>query len=138
MARNAEAFIVHLGEGPTADAISIVGKRGAGMAALPRHHVFPKEMRGLFEKLGFTGAKDIDNFTVALEEAHHQAIHGGGNWKLGRDWAGEWNNQVRIRLDDLIEEHGGEVSEEAVLDMIIKMMKEYDIPLDFLHYGAPR
>jgi len=27
---------------------------------------------------------DIDNFCVRLEQAQHEAIHGGGNWRLGR------------------------------------------------------
>jgi hypothetical protein len=37
---------------------------GAGMNEPPRHHVLPKEFREWFEKRGFTGELDIDQFCV--------------------------------------------------------------------------
>jgi hypothetical protein len=73
-----------LGEGPTTDAMKVTNTTGAGAARAPRHHVLPKEHREFFEDRGFKGDLDIDNFTVELETAHHQAQHGGGNWKLAR------------------------------------------------------
>ncbi|WP_245814183.1 hypothetical protein [Cystobacter ferrugineus] len=73
-----------LGDSPEVRGMRVTGKTGAGMAEPPRHHVLPKEFREWFEKRGFTGEMDIDQFCVKLEQAHHEAIHGGGNWKLGR------------------------------------------------------
>ncbi|MCY1073788.1 DUF2380 domain-containing protein [Archangium lansingense] len=69
-----------LGDGPEVRAMRVTGKAGAGMAEPPRHHVLPKEFREWFEKRGFTGEMDIDEFCVRLEQAHHEAIHGGGSW----------------------------------------------------------
>ena len=49
----------------------------------------------MFEKHGI----DIDEFAVDLEQATHEAIHGGGDWRLGRAaWEGEWNQQILLRL----------------------------------------
>ena len=74
---------------------------GAGVARAPRHHVLPQEHRKFFEERGFKGDLDIDHFTVELETAHHQAQHGGGNWKLAKQkWDGEWNKFVMKRLED--------------------------------------
>jgi len=44
----------------------------------------PDEHRAWFEERGFKGDMNIDKFCVRLERAHHEAIHGGGNRKLGR------------------------------------------------------
>ncbi len=71
-----------LGEGPTTDAMKVTNATGAGTARAPRHHVLPQEDREYFEQRGFTGDLDINHFTVELETADHQALHGGGNWKL--------------------------------------------------------
>ncbi|PTL74887.1 DUF2380 domain-containing protein, partial [Vitiosangium sp. GDMCC 1.1324] len=51
-----------LGDGPEVGAMHETGKAGAGMAEPPRHHVMPKEFREWFEKRGFTGEMDIDEF----------------------------------------------------------------------------
>jgi RHS repeat-associated protein len=75
-----------------------VGYRGAGMNASPRHHIFPQQYRTFFEARGFVGPRSIDQYTVMLEEAYHQAIHGGGNWRLGLDWEGSWNHEVMTRI----------------------------------------
>jgi hypothetical protein len=83
-----------LGDGPEVRAMHETGKAGAGMTEPPKHHVMPKEHREWFEKRGFTGEMSIDRFCVELELAHHQAIHGGGNWRLGRTWPGEWNQFI--------------------------------------------
>jgi len=65
--------------------------------------------RAWFEQRGFKGDMDIDKFCVRLERAHHEAIHGGGNWRIGRTWPKEWNRMTM----------------EALLD------KDYDIPMNF-------
>ena len=76
----------------------MINTTGAGVARPPRHHVLPQEHRAFFEERGFTGDLDIDNFTVELETAHHQAQHGGGNWQMGREWPGAWNQLVMDKL----------------------------------------
>ncbi|SEU29810.1 DUF2380 domain-containing protein [Stigmatella erecta] len=83
-----------LGDGPEVRAMRETSRSGAGMADSPQHHVLPKEHREWFEKRGFTGDMNIDHFCVEMEMAHHQAIHGGGNWRLGRQWPSEWNQVV--------------------------------------------
>ena len=73
-----------LGDGPEVRGMHETGRAGAGMSEPPKHHVLPQEHREWFEQRGFTGDMDIDQFCVRLEQAHHEAIHGGGNWRLGR------------------------------------------------------
>src|SRR6185503_17661211 len=89
-----------LGDGPEVGAMHETGKAGAGMAEPPRHHVLPDEFREFFAKRGFTGAMDIDQFCIKLELAEHQALHGGGNWRLGRTWPNEWNQMIMRTLRD--------------------------------------
>ena len=55
-----------LGDSPEVRAMHETGRAGAGMAEPPRHHVMPKEFREWFEKRGFTGEMDIDQFCVGL------------------------------------------------------------------------
>ncbi len=76
-----------LGDAPEVRAMRVTGKTGAGMAERPRHHVMPKEFREWFEKRGFTGKMSIDWFCVTLQQAHHQAIHGGGRLEAGTHMA---------------------------------------------------
>ena len=90
-----------LGEGPTTDAMKVTNATGAGVARPPRHHVLPQEERAFFEARGFKGDLDIDNFTVELQAADHQAQHGGGNWRMGRLWPGEWNRFAMEKLGEL-------------------------------------
>jgi hypothetical protein len=87
-----------LGEGPTTDGMKVTDASGAGAARPPRHHVLPQGERRFFEERGFRGDLDIDNFTVEMETAEHQALHGGGDWKLAKSWPGEWNRLVMDRL----------------------------------------
>jgi uncharacterized protein DUF4157/predicted lipoprotein DUF2380 len=83
------------GEGPETRAIQETSRYRAGAASRPRHHIFPQEHRNFFRDRGFA---DIDDFCVELEEAHHQALHGGGDWRLGRSWPGEWNRRIMAEL----------------------------------------
>jgi hypothetical protein len=75
-----------LGDGPEVRGMHETGKAGAGMSEPPRHHVLPDEYREWFEKRGFTGAMSIDQFCVELEEANHQAIHGGAAKSRDQGW----------------------------------------------------
>ncbi|WP_245815033.1 DUF2380 domain-containing protein [Cystobacter ferrugineus] len=120
-----------LGEGPEVGAMHEMGKTGAGMAEPPRHHVMPKEFREWFERRGFTGEMDIDQFCVKLEQAHHEAIHGGGDWKLGRTWPGEWNRMIMKVLLDAETRAGRMLTRNEVLDIVTYYMKRYGIPMNF-------
>jgi hypothetical protein len=83
-----------LGDGPEVRGMRVTGRAGAGMVEPPQHHVLPREHRKWFEQRGFTREMSIDQFCVKLEQAHHEAIHGGGNWRLGRTWPEEWNQMI--------------------------------------------
>jgi len=123
-----------LGDGPEVRAMNVTGKAGAGMAKPPRHHVMPKEFREWFEKRGFIGEMDIDQFCVRLDQAHHQAIHGGGDWKLGRTWPGEWNRMIMEALYEAEAEAGRMLTRNAILNIVAKRMKDYSIPMKFVSW----
>jgi hypothetical protein len=126
-----------LGDGPEVGAMRETGKAGAGMAEPPRHHVMPKEFREWFERRGFTGEMDINEFCVEMEQAHHEAIHGGGDWKLGRTWPGEWNRMVMKALYEAETRAGRMLTRNEVLKAVAGYMKEYRIPLKFVRWRGP-
>jgi hypothetical protein len=101
------------------------------MGAPPRHHVLPREHREWFEQRGFTGDMDIDQFSVRLEAAHHQAIHGGGNWRMGRTWPGEWNRMIMEALLEAEARAGGMLTRSEILGIVASNMKRYYIPMNF-------
>jgi hypothetical protein len=123
-----------LGEGPTTDAMKVTNATGAGLARPPRHHVLPQEHRPFFEQRGFTGDLDIDNFTVELETAHHQAQHGGGNWVQGRSWAGEWNRLVMDKLRGNEERLRRRMSVPEILNEVVSLMRQRQVPIRFIPY----
>ncbi len=120
-----------LGDGPEVRGMHQTGRAGAGMAEPPKHHVLPQEHRQWFEQRGFKGDMDIDRFCVRLEPAHHQAIHGGGNWRLGRTWPNEWNQLIMRTLREAEDEGGQILTRNEVLKIVAKNMKDYDIPMSF-------
>ncbi|QRK12109.1 DUF2380 domain-containing protein [Archangium violaceum] len=126
-----------LGDGPEVRGMRVTDRAGAGMAEPPRHHVLPKEFREWFEKRGFTGDMDIDKFCVKLEQAHHEAIHGGGDWKLGRTWPGEWNRMVMKALFDAETRAGRMLTRNAILRIVANNMKRYRIPMNFVPWRGP-
>ncbi|MFY0581101.1 DUF2380 domain-containing protein [Cystobacter fuscus] len=121
-----------LGDSPEVRGMRVTGKAGAGMAEPPRHHVMPKEFREWFEKRGFTGEMRIDWFCVTLQQAHHQAIHGGGNWKLGREWSGEWNRMIMKALGRAESRAGRMLTRNEVLEIVAERMGFYDVPMKFV------
>jgi hypothetical protein len=125
-----------LGEGPEVTGVRETSRRGAGLTRPPRHHVLPQEHRKWFEERGFVGELDIDNFTVELEEAMHQAAHGGGNWRLGRTWPGEWNQRVMQRLMDREMAAGRLLRPDEILGHVRILMKEYRIDRPFVRYDG--
>jgi len=120
-----------LGDSPEVRGMHETGKAGAGMSEAPKHHVLPREHREWFEQRGFTGAMDIDQFCVRMEKSHHEAIHGGGNWQLGRTWPGEWNRMIMDELRRAEARSGRMLTRNQVLDIVATRMKTYDIPLRF-------
>ncbi|MFP2933081.1 DUF2380 domain-containing protein, partial [Pyxidicoccus sp. 3LG] len=120
-----------LGDSPEVRGMKVTDRAGAGMSENPKHHVMPQEHREWFEQRGFKGDMDIDKFCVRLERAHHEAIHGGGNWKLGRMWPGEWNRMIMEALLDAETKAGEMLTRNAVLKIVAKNMKDYKIPMNF-------
>jgi hypothetical protein len=125
-----------LGDSPEVRAMRVTGKAGAGMAEPPRHHVMPKEFRAWFEKRGFTGKMSIEWFCVTMQQAHHQAIHGGGYWKLGREWSGEWNRMIMEALLEAETTTGRMLTRNEVLETVAKRMKDHKIPMKFVRCGG--
>jgi len=120
-----------LGDGPEVRAMRETGRAGAGMSEAPKHHVLPDEHRAWFEKRGFTGDMDIDGFCVRLERAHHEAIHGGGDWRLGRMWPNEWNRKIMTVLLDAETKAGRMLTRNEILKLVAKYMRDYKIPMSF-------
>jgi len=120
-----------LGDGPEVRGMRVTGKAGAGMAEPPEHHVLPREFREWFEKRGFTGEMSIDQFCVKMERARHEALHGGGNWQLGRKWPGEWNQMIMEALREAEAEAGRMLTRSEVLQTVAFHMKRYNLPMNF-------
>jgi hypothetical protein len=123
-----------LGDGPEVRGMHETGRAGAGMSEPPQHHVMPREHREWFEKRGFTDEMSIDKFCVRMEEAHHQAIHGGGDWRRGRMWPGEWNQMIMEALRDAEAKAGRMLTRNAILKIVAKNMRDYKIPMDFTRW----
>ncbi|RYZ42655.1 MAG: DUF2380 domain-containing protein [Myxococcaceae bacterium] len=124
-----------LGDGPEVRAMHETGRAGAGMSEAPKHHVLPREHREWFEKRGFKGALDIDQFCVRLEQSHHEAIHGGGDWRLGRMWPNEWNQMIMRTLIKAEREAGRVLTRNEILNIVADSMKDSGIPLKFTRGG---
>ncbi|AKF79036.1 hypothetical protein MFUL124B02_00520 [Myxococcus fulvus 124B02] len=126
-----------LGDSPEVRGMRVTGRAGAGMAEPPKHHVLPQEHRKWFEQRGFKGDMDIDQFCVRLEQSHHEAIHGGGNWKLGRTWPDEWNRMIMRTLHQSEALTGRLLTRNQVLEIVAERMKAFYIPIQFTK-GAGR
>ncbi|MCC6130260.1 MAG: DUF2380 domain-containing protein, partial [Acidobacteria bacterium] len=126
--------LIAYGEGPEADAMRVVGARDAGLSAPPKHHIFPQEFEVFFEQRGFVGNNSIHQFTVELEPAVHQAIHGGGNWRLGRTWPGEWNTRIMAEITSIEKMAGRRLTFEEVFSIGEDLMSKYGIDGPFVAY----
>ncbi|RKI03497.1 DUF2380 domain-containing protein [Corallococcus sp. AB038B] len=120
-----------LGDSPEVRAMHQTGRAGAGMSNAPKHHVLPQEHREWFERRGFKGDMDIDQFCVRMERANHEAIHGGGDWRLGRTWPGEWNRMIMGELRRVEARIGRALTRNEVLDIVAARMQVYEIPVRF-------
>jgi hypothetical protein len=119
------------GEGPESRAIQETDRRRGGLASRPRHHIFPQEQRNFFRDRGF---ENIDDFCVELEEGHHQALHGGGNWRLGRTWPGEWNQRIMAELRRTEGFLHRELTRSEIITIGRELMVEYGIEEAFVPF----
>lgn len=113
------------------------GKVRAGIKRPPKHHVFPQELEEkekFFSKRGFTGDHHIDNYTVELEQARHEAVHGGGDYKLGRTTGFEWNTKVRTVLEEEEAKRGRMLKRDEIIKIVEGLMKKYKIPRKYVKY----
>jgi len=83
---------------------------------------------------------DVHDFCVTLPEAEHQAIHGGGDYKLARKaWPKEWNQRVMsaLREAEAAERRatGKLLSREQVIQVGKRVMARYDFTMDFERYA---
>jgi hypothetical protein len=115
----------------------VTARAGAGMNEPPRHHVLPREFREWFEQRGFTGEMSIDKFCVEMEQASHEAIHGGGDWRLGRMWAGEWNRMIMRVLRAAEMATGRRLTRSEILNIVAANMTEYRVPMNFIPWRGP-
>ncbi|NNC06199.1 DUF2380 domain-containing protein [Corallococcus exiguus] len=120
-----------LGDSPEVRGMRETGRAGAGISDAPKHHVLPQEHREWFERRGFKGDMDIDQFCVRMERAHHEAIHGGGNWKLGRMWPGEWNRMIMDALLQAETRAGRMLTRDGILKEVARHMRDYRVPMNF-------
>jgi hypothetical protein len=63
--------------------------------------------------------------------------HGGGNWRLGRIWPGEWNRMIMEALREAELEAGRMLTRNAILKLVAKRMKDYGIPMNFSPWRGP-
>jgi len=126
-----------LGDGPEVRGMRVTDRAGAGMAEPPEHHVLPREFREWFEQRGFTGELSIDQFCVRMQRADHEAIHGGGDWRLGRTWPGEWNQMIMKALRRAETKAGRMLTPSEILETVAKRMKDYYIPMNFTPWRGP-
>jgi hypothetical protein len=67
------------------------GACGGGMEFGPEdHHVFPQQFRDWFQQHGI----DIEEYTVALEQAVHRLKPGGIHTKAGGNWNAAWKQWI--------------------------------------------
>jgi hypothetical protein len=120
---------------PSAPALLGIGLSVGGDGVMMGTRI--EEFREWFEKRGFTGEMDIDQFCVELEQAHHEAIHGGGNWKLGRTWPGEWNRMIMETLREAETRTSRMLTRNEILKIVTQRMKVYGIPMNFTSWRGP-
>jgi hypothetical protein len=116
-------FAELFGEGPEVDAIHLTTPYRGGFARPPRHHIFPQAEQEWFAARGV----NIDDYTVQLAEALHQALHGGGNWKLGQLSADEWNAHLMGFLRSAESAKGSRLNATEILFLSRDVIKYYGL-----------
>lgn len=91
----------------------------------PRHHGFPQEHRAFFEDRGI----EIDDYTFQIPSAEHEALHGGGDWRLGREaWDDELNRQIMKRIEITEGIEGRQLTPDELLDILDQQLDWAQIP----------
>jgi hypothetical protein len=114
-------FAELFGEGPESNAINITTPYRGGFARPPRHHIFPQAERGWFAVRGI----DIDQYTVQMSEPFHQALHGGGNWKLGKLSPDEWGSRIMRELTFAESAKGSPLTPPEIMSVTEGLLDEY-------------
>jgi hypothetical protein len=73
-------------------------------------------------------------FTIELEEAAHQALHGGGDWRLGRTWPEEWNRKLMSVLQQRERLLRRKLSVEEILAQARDLLQRRRIDQPFVPY----
>jgi hypothetical protein len=122
--------------------IDVRNSQSTGLHNTDKHHVFPQERRAWFKKRGMVGANDIDNFTVLMDKAMHQAEHGGGDWQQARRvWADEYNRRVMHELESLeaakrntLGDPKALLTPAEIVQAVFALLDQRKIPKDFVKY----
>jgi hypothetical protein len=82
---------------------------------------------------------DIDDYTIELDRATHEAIHGGGDWKLAREKCdGEWNREMKKRITrfehELRRTEGRDMTKDEILSIAQTMLEQRNLPSEFVRY----
>jgi RHS repeat-associated protein len=101
--------------------MSVRGASGVGASRPPHHHVFPQEEVKWFKDRGIT----IDEHTIPMSEAEHEAIHVRG-----------WNKVIMERLRELEAAYGRQLVPDEIIYVGKKVCDEFKIPnSDWIPYG---
>ena len=117
-----------MGDGPDAAALNLWIER-----RMPQHHLFPQAKRSWFVRRGV----DIDDYAVDLDRAIHEAVHGGGDWRLAKAvWTGEWNTQMmaRLRAAESVLPAGQRLKRSQIEQIGRDMMEDYGIAQSWARY----
>jgi hypothetical protein len=80
---------------------------------------------------------DIDDFAIEMDEAFHQAIHGGGNWRLAAriGWTRSWNRNMLTALKDATRRAQGRLTPDEIIKVGREQMEAYGITGKFVRYA---
>lgn len=115
--------------------------RDAGLIQ-ERHHWFPRELdrEGFYAERGFA-TDEIDEYTSEFSQGEHQALHGGGDYKLAKEhWPeGSWNEKLRMEHDKMERDLGRRLTREELLEHNLDMRRQFKVEdKPVIPYKAPR
>jgi hypothetical protein len=110
--------------------LSVRNARGAGLHNEHRHHLLPQELerQGFYSERGFAPG-EIHNYTTPLPQSDHEAIHGGGNYRLAKEkWPeGSWNERLKGDYKRAEAVNGDKMTKEEILRHMERMRKLFGI-----------
>lgn len=115
--------------------------RDAGMVP-DRHHHFPQELErsGFYQERGFAKG-EIHEYTSEFAQGDHQALHGGGNYKLAKEhWPeGTWNERFKMDTANIEAALRRKMTREELLAYNMKLRKQFNVADEpLVHYRKPR